>query len=66
MLNNLAYVKKTNFLSSVRDVYENSSYEYLIALRDALNILIASRDGNGENIDRVIENSHGVIRLWIN
>jgi len=60
----ISFVKKSNFLSSVKEVYNYCSIDYLIALRDAISLLISSKQGTGDNYDRVIEQSTGVIRIW--
>ena len=47
MKNNLRYVRKSSFLECAESTYENESTDYLITLRDSLNILIKQRQEGG-------------------
>lgn len=41
--NDYAFMKRSEYLSCLRKIYENDSLDYLIALRDGLSIIIARR-----------------------
>lgn len=43
MRNNYNFIKRSRFLICVRNAYDDKSTDYLLALRDALSIVIARR-----------------------